>query len=124
MPSLPCTACGWMPLAGEHGGLGQQRVVDAEPLLLRIEIPEDHPGLYVADYGHVLVFGVTDEMTRRFDFANVRLPAQELIDEVRRMGGGFGGKETQPAIFAGIAAVLADRTKRPVKPAAPTEQRA
>ena len=34
------------------------------------------------DYGHVLVFGVTDEMTRRFDFANVHLPAQEVIDEV------------------------------------------
>jgi predicted metal-dependent phosphoesterase TrpH len=39
------------------------------------------------DYGHVLVFGVTDEMTARFDFANVRLPAQEVIDEVARMGG-------------------------------------
>jgi predicted metal-dependent phosphoesterase TrpH len=39
------------------------------------------------DYGHILVFGVTDEMTRRFDFANVRLPAQEVIDEVARMGG-------------------------------------
>ncbi len=39
------------------------------------------------DYGHVLVFGVNDEMTRRFDFANVRLNAQELIDEVARMGG-------------------------------------
>ena len=25
--------------------------------------------------------------TRRFDFANVRIPAQELIDEVARLGG-------------------------------------
>jgi predicted metal-dependent phosphoesterase TrpH len=39
------------------------------------------------DYGHVLVFGVNEDMTKRFDFANVRLPAQELIDEVARMGG-------------------------------------
>ena len=39
------------------------------------------------DYGHVLVYGVNDEMTRRFDFANVRLPAQEVISEVARMGG-------------------------------------
>jgi predicted metal-dependent phosphoesterase TrpH len=39
------------------------------------------------DYGHVLVFGVNDDMTKRFDFANVRIPAQELIDEVARMGG-------------------------------------
>ncbi len=35
--------------------------------------------------------------------------------EVRRMGGGFGGKETQPAIFACIAAILAEKAKRPVK---------
>ena len=55
---------------------------------------EDKFGLMVlkaseveTDYGHVLVFGVTGEMTARFDFANVRLPAQEVIDEVARMGG-------------------------------------
>lgn len=39
------------------------------------------------EYGHMLVFGVNDDIARRFDFANVRLPAQELIDEVARMGG-------------------------------------
>ncbi|ETW97436.1 MAG: hypothetical protein ETSY1_22670 [Candidatus Entotheonella factor] len=33
----------------------------------------------------------------------------------RRMGGGFGGKESQPALFACIAALLAAKTKRPVK---------
>src|SRR5271170_5101781 len=27
------------------------------------------------DYGHVLVFGVTGEMTQRFDFTDVHLPA-------------------------------------------------
>lgn len=55
---------------------------------------EDKFGLMVlkaseveTDYGHVLVFGVTEEMTQRFDFANVHLNAQELIDEVWRMGG-------------------------------------
>ena len=35
--------------------------------------------------------------------------------EVRRMGGGFGGKETQAALFAVSAALLADKTGRPVK---------
>ncbi len=35
--------------------------------------------------------------------------------EVRRMGGGFGGKETQAALFAAIAALLANRTGRTVK---------
>jgi predicted metal-dependent phosphoesterase TrpH len=39
------------------------------------------------DYGHVLVYGVNDDMTRRFDFSDVRLPAQEVISEVARMGG-------------------------------------
>ncbi|MCS6997709.1 MAG: molybdopterin-dependent oxidoreductase, partial [Casimicrobiaceae bacterium] len=35
--------------------------------------------------------------------------------EVRRIGGGFGGKETQAAIFAVAAALLARATGRPVK---------
>jgi xanthine dehydrogenase large subunit len=43
------------------------------------------------------------------------LPASAVVCEVRRMGGGFGGKETQPAIIACIAAVLARKAKRAVK---------
>ncbi|MEP4380240.1 MAG: xanthine dehydrogenase molybdopterin binding subunit [Alphaproteobacteria bacterium] len=35
--------------------------------------------------------------------------------EVRRMGGGFGGKESQPTIIAAIAALMADITGRPAK---------
>jgi xanthine dehydrogenase large subunit len=35
--------------------------------------------------------------------------------EVRRMGGAFGGKETQAAQWAVIAALVADRTGRPAK---------
>ncbi len=39
------------------------------------------------DYGHVLVYGVNDDILRRFDFADVRLPAQRLVREVWEMGG-------------------------------------
>src|SRR4029077_5344661 len=39
------------------------------------------------DYGHVLVYGVNEDITRRFDFKNVRLAAQEVITEVDRLGG-------------------------------------
>jgi predicted metal-dependent phosphoesterase TrpH len=39
------------------------------------------------DYGHVLVYGVNDDILRRFDFADVRLPAQRLVTEVWEMGG-------------------------------------
>jgi xanthine dehydrogenase large subunit len=43
------------------------------------------------------------------------LPANRIVVNCRRMGGGFGGKESQPALLAAAAAVLAKRTKRPVK---------
>jgi predicted metal-dependent phosphoesterase TrpH len=39
------------------------------------------------DYGHMLVFGVNDDILSRFDFANIRLDAQEIIDGVAAMGG-------------------------------------
>ena len=39
------------------------------------------------DYGHVLVYGVNDDILKHFDFTNVRLSAQEVITEVARMGG-------------------------------------
>jgi predicted metal-dependent phosphoesterase TrpH len=55
---------------------------------------EDRYGILVlrgaeveTDYGHVLVYGVNDDITRRFDFTNVRLSAQEVISEVARRGG-------------------------------------
>jgi predicted metal-dependent phosphoesterase TrpH len=39
------------------------------------------------DYGHVLVYGVNADILARFDFTDVRLPAQDLISEVARLGG-------------------------------------
>jgi xanthine dehydrogenase large subunit len=43
------------------------------------------------------------------------LAAHDVVVECRRMGGGFGGKETQMCQFACIAALLARRTGRAVK---------
>jgi xanthine dehydrogenase large subunit len=42
-------------------------------------------------------------------------PAHRVLCECRRMGGGFGGKESQSAVFACIAALAASKLKRPVK---------
>src|SRR5881396_2884559 len=39
------------------------------------------------DYGHLLVYGVNEDILARFDFRNIGLPAQELIGEVARLGG-------------------------------------
>jgi len=43
------------------------------------------------------------------------LPMSSVTVEVRRMGGGFGGKESQGAHFGVLAALLAGKTGRPVK---------
>jgi xanthine dehydrogenase large subunit len=41
--------------------------------------------------------------------------SNQVTVQCRRMGGGFGGKETQPALIAAAAAVLAHKTGRAVK---------
>ena len=43
------------------------------------------------------------------------LPRAAVVVEVRRMGGGFGGKETQASLFAAAAALVAVKTGRPAK---------
>lgn len=43
------------------------------------------------------------------------IPLNKVIVDTRRMGGGFGGKETQAAPWACLAALLSNVTKRPVK---------
>jgi xanthine dehydrogenase large subunit len=45
----------------------------------------------------------------------LNVPLNKVLVDMRRMGGGFGGKETQSAPWACIAALLANETKRPVK---------
>ncbi len=41
--------------------------------------------------------------------------ANDVVVDCRRMGGGFGGKESQPGLFACIAALFAQKLRRPVK---------
>ena len=45
----------------------------------------------------------------------LHLPAHAVQVECRRMGGGFGGKESQSALFACCAAVAARKLGQPVK---------
>ena len=39
----------------------------------------------------------------------------QIVVETRRMGGGFGGKESQSALFACVASICADHLGRPIK---------
>lgn len=43
------------------------------------------------------------------------LPANQVVCRSQRMGGGFGGKETQANPYAAVAALAAWRTRRPVR---------
>ncbi|MEM7302256.1 MAG: xanthine dehydrogenase molybdopterin binding subunit [Pseudomonadota bacterium] len=45
----------------------------------------------------------------------LHVPSNAVTVQVRRMGGGFGGKETQSNLFAAIAAIAARKFKAPVK---------
>ncbi|MCH2628209.1 MAG: hypothetical protein MKZ75_09060 [Acidimicrobiales bacterium] len=54
---------------------------------------EDEYGLAImkaseveTDYGHVLVFGVNDDLLAAIDFTNVRLPIETVLDESRKAG--------------------------------------
>lgn len=54
---------------------------------------EDEYGLVIlkaseveTDYGHVLIFGVTDELVQQFDFADVRNPIGEVLAAAERCG--------------------------------------
>ncbi|NHZ80961.1 xanthine dehydrogenase molybdopterin binding subunit [Massilia sp. CCM 8695] len=43
------------------------------------------------------------------------LHSHNIVVECRRMGGGFGGKESQSALWAAASAIAASKLKRPVK---------
>ncbi len=45
----------------------------------------------------------------------LEVPSNAVTVFVRRMGGGFGGKETQGNQFAAIAAIAARKLKRAIK---------
>ncbi len=65
---------------------------------IRLHCSTQHPTEVQTIVGHVLGLG-----------------RHQVVVEVPRMGGGFGGKETQAAPFAAMAALAALRTQRPVK---------
>jgi xanthine dehydrogenase large subunit len=65
---------------------------------LHISSSTQHPSEVQAIVSHVL-----------------HLPRNQIVVDVPRMGGGFGGKETQAAGFAAIAGLAALKTRRAVK---------
>lgn len=59
---------------------------------------------------------VTDRFCRQSYVAQVTgVQANKVVAKVKRLGGGFGGKETRSIQLAGICAVAAKKSKRPVR---------
>jgi xanthine dehydrogenase large subunit len=67
--------------------------------------------------GAMLVYSSTQHPTevQHKVAESLGLHANAVTVQCRRMGGGFGGKESQPALFACVAAILATKTGKPVK---------
>jgi xanthine dehydrogenase large subunit len=67
--------------------------------------------------GDVIIHASTQHPTEAQHVVSriLAMPSHAIIVEARRMGGGFGGKETQSTLFAVIAALVATRMGRPAK---------
>ena len=67
--------------------------------------------------GEMLVYSSTQNPseTQHIVAHVLGLSSAQIDVEVRRMGGGFGGKETQSALIASVAALCAHKTGRPSK---------
>ncbi|WP_417506733.1 xanthine dehydrogenase molybdopterin binding subunit [Marinomonas gallaica] len=70
-----------------------------------------------AEDGGMLVYSSTQHPSevQKLVAEVLGVPANRITVDMRRMGGGFGGKESQAAAWACMAAVLVSKTKRPVK---------
>jgi xanthine dehydrogenase large subunit len=76
---------------------------------IALAVPQEAGGMHVhASTQHP---GEVQHMVSRA----LGIDASAVVVHCRRMGGGFGGKETQMSLFACVAAVLARRTGRAVK---------
>ncbi|MEE4661353.1 MAG: xanthine dehydrogenase molybdopterin binding subunit [Halieaceae bacterium] len=99
--------------AAEHTLSGETRIAGQEHFYLEGQVsaaePEEHGGVQVYSSSQhpsevqKLVAEVLD------------LPIGAVQVQVRRMGGGFGGKESQAAPLACLSALFARRTGRPVR---------
>ncbi|MFO1414508.1 MAG: xanthine dehydrogenase molybdopterin binding subunit [Burkholderiales bacterium] len=76
---------------------------------IAMAIPREHGGMHV--YTSTQHPGEVQHLVA----GALGVAAHDVVVECRRMGGGFGGKETQMTQWACIAAIVARRTGRPAK---------
>jgi xanthine dehydrogenase large subunit len=96
-----------------HRLSGVLRIGGQDHFYLESQIAVAHPG----EQRDMLIFSSTQNPSeiQHLVARALDVPDHSVTVETRRMGGGFGGKESQAAIPAAIAALLAAKTQRPVK---------
>ena len=100
-------------ITGPHNISGVQVIGGQEHFYLEgqaaLAVPEDDGGLLI--YSSTQHPDDVQHLVARV----LAMPLHQITVQCLRMGGGFGGKETQAAPLACMAALLAQRTGRPVK---------
>lgn len=96
-----------------HKIKGKLRCGGQEHFYLEGQVALAIPG----ERGEMLVHSSTQHPTevQHLVAAALAVPDAKVTVALRRLGGGFGGKETQAALYAVVAALLARATGRPVK---------
>ncbi len=114
LPSVRCERGSVATLPGAVYRLqGRLRCGAQEHFYLEGQIAFALPG----ERGEMLVHSSTQHPSeiQHLVAAALGVPDAAVTVELRRLGGGFGGKETQAAVYAVGAALLARATGRPVK---------
>lgn len=113
------------PLKLECGSLAEGRAAASHRIRGRLRIGgQDH--MYLEGQISLAIPGEDDEVVVHCSTQHptevqhmvahvLGVPANAITINVRRVGGGFGGKETQMNLFAVVAAMAAKRFGRPVK---------
>ena len=96
-----------------HRTAGRIEVGGQEHFYLEGQIAMAIPG----EDGDMLVHSSTQHPTevQHLVARALKLPDHSVVCETRRMGGAFGGKESQASLIAAVAALLAQKTGRPGK---------
>src|SRR5471030_2579610 len=96
-----------------HRVQGELEIGGQEHFYLETQIASVMPG----EDGAMLVYSSTQHPTevQKLVASVLGLPMHKVVVDMRRMGGGFGGKETQAAGTACLSALAAHLTGRPVK---------
>ena len=101
LAAAPCRLTGTLVVGGQ-----EQFYLEGQ---ISYAVPKENAGIHVwCSTQH------PSEMQQLVAHA-LNLQSNQVVVEVRRMGGGFGGKESQSALFACVAALAAQKLNRPVK---------